>query len=253
MKLLNSLISWWLMTCDKPTLVLMSSIPPIIASSRGLQRPTAGIHRRAAVWAICLAAICLISAVANAADPTLPSLEQVQKVIEKQFASLNDYKPGDLISRNQVKPIFDALNHLGWNVRDQANILRMIPSEDEFFVRELRTAAGRKFMRQSGKYPLAYDRIDRISHMIMGEQNVRALIRGPDGYKMIQYMTNTPYGRNLGQMLSQDPRGGDFNSSTGRIYTADALMVRLALSYEAEQERAIHNRCDHIVAHPARA
>ncbi len=89
-------------------------------------------------------------------------------------------------------------------------------------------------MRQSGKYPLAYDRIDRLSRMIMGEKNVRALIRGPDGYKMIQYMTSTPYGRNMGQMLSQDPRGADFNSPTGRLYTADALLGRLQQSYDAE-------------------
>src|SRR4029079_4973518 len=126
------------------------------------------------------------------------------------------------------------LKLLGWVVRDRAEIMKLVPGESEFIVRELRSAEGRTFMRQSGKYPLAYDRIDRLSRMIMGEKNVRALIRGPDGYKMIQYMTSTPYGRNMGQMLSQDPRGADFNSPTGRLYTADALLGRLQQSYDAE-------------------
>jgi hypothetical protein len=195
-----------------------------------------GFNWQRSLMTSCLAIAWLLPIVAIAADATFPSLQRVQKVADKQFSSLSDYQPGDLISRSQVKPIFDELNRLGWNVRDRADILGMIPGDDEFFVRELRSAAGRKFMRQSGKYPLSYDRIDRMSHMVMGEQNVRALVRGPDGYRMIQYMASTPYGHNLGQMLSQDPRGADFNTATGRIYTADALLAQLTESYQAEMK-----------------
>ncbi len=96
-------------------------------------------------------------------------------------------------------------------------------------------------MRQSCKYPDAYDRLDRLSRMPMGHQNVDALIAGPDGYKMIQYMTSTSGGRNLGQMLSQDPRGANFNSPTGRIYTADQFLQRLTESYQAELKRRAGN------------
>jgi hypothetical protein len=171
---------------------------------------------------------------AQAGGAALPSFDQVQKLVDRQLATLSDYQPGDIVSQQQVEPIFEQLKQLGWVVRDRAEIMKLVPGDSDFIVRELRSAEGRTFMRQSGKYPLAYDRIDRLSRMIMGEKNVRALIRGPDGYKMIQYMTSTPYGRNMGQMLSQDPRGADFNSPTGRLYTADALLSRLQQSYDAE-------------------
>ena len=171
---------------------------------------------------------------AQAGGAAMPSFDQVQKLVDRQLATLSDYQPGDIVSQQQVEPIFEQLKQLGWVVRDRAEIMKLVPGDSEFIVRELRSAEGRTFMRQSGKYPLAYDRIDRLSRMSMGEKNVRALIRGPDGYKMIQYMTSTPYGRNMGQMLSQDPRGADFNSPTGRLYTADALLGRLQQSYDAE-------------------
>jgi len=183
---------------------------------------------------VVLLAVCCGLRFAQAGGASLPSFDQVQKLVDRQLAALSDYQPGDIVSQQQVEPIFEQLKQLGWVVRDRAEIMKLVPGDSDFIVRELRSAEGRSFMRQSGKYPLAYDRIDRLSRMIMGEKNVRALIRGPDGYKMIQYMTSTPYGRNMGQMLSQDPRGADFNSPTGRLYTADALLGRLQQSYDAE-------------------
>jgi hypothetical protein len=38
-------------------------------------------------------------------------------------------------------------------------------------------------------------------------------------------------------MLSQAPRGKDFNAPTGRLYTADQLMLKLQQSYEEELKR----------------
>jgi hypothetical protein len=183
----------------------------------------------ASLWAV----FCGVR-IAAAAGTTMPSFDQVQKLVEKQLGTLADYRPGDIISQQQVAPIFDQLQRLGWTVRDRAEILQLVPGENEFIVRQLRSPEGRTFMRQSNKYPLSFDRIDRLSQMDMGEKNVKAIIRGPDGYKLIQYMTSTPYGRNMGQMLSQDPHGADFNSPTGRLYTADAFLARLQQSYDAE-------------------
>src|SRR5262245_4649628 len=180
-----------------------------------------------------LLTICLPATIWGDAH-RLPSLGEVHRIVQQRLASLPDYRPGDLISRSQVQPIFAYLKSAGWTVRDQAQILKLVPADDEWFVRELRTSGGQAFMRQSAKFPLAYDRIDRLSSMTMGHQNVKALIAGPDGYKMIQYMTTTPYGRNLGQMLSQDPRAADFNSPTGKLYTGQAFFNRLAQSYDVE-------------------
>lgn len=169
-----------------------------------------------------------------AAPKELPPFETVWQSVDAELVKFPGYKAGDLISRKQVEPIFAVVYRLGWKVLDQEEILSLVPDDNEYFVRRMRTKQGLKFMRQMSKYPLGYDRIDRIGRMSMGNDNVDALIRGPDGYKMIQYMTETVWGKNMGKMLSMAPKGQDFNSPTGRLYTADALMLRLQDSYEQE-------------------
>jgi hypothetical protein len=168
-----------------------------------------------------------------AASPKLPSWDDVQKVVDQQLNTLTNYQPGDLITRNQVDPIFDKLQRLGWTVRDRVDIVNSVPREDELMVRQLSSSAGKKFMHQTNSFPLSYDRVDRLDRIPMGPQTVDALITGPDGYKMIQYMTTSPDGHNLGRMISKDPHGADFNKPTGRIYTAEALLARIQESYEA--------------------
>lgn len=176
-----------------------------------------------------LFAVNLVSAM----PPKLPPWDEVQKVVDQQLNSVANYQPGDLITRNQVDPIFDKLSRLGWNVADRVEIVNAVKRDDDLMVRQLRSAAGRKFMRQVNAMPLSFDRIDRLDRLTMGPQTVDSLITGPDGYKMIQYMTTSPNGHNLGKMLSQDPHGANFNSPTGRIYTAEDLLGRLNKSYEA--------------------
>ncbi len=61
---------------------------------------------------------------------------------------------------------------------------------------------------------------------------------GPDGYKMLQYTTTTSGGGELGKMLSNSPGAGDFNASTGRIYTVDGLLDRLRQSRAASVKAA---------------
>jgi hypothetical protein len=177
------------------------------------------------------------ASVAEAAQKELPSFETLWQAVDTELAKFPGYQQGDLISRKQVAPIFPLLQRLGWKVYDQEEIVKLVPDDNEYFVKQMRTKAGLKFMRQMAKYPLGFDRIDRIGRMSMGNDNVDALIRGPDGYKMIQYMTETVWGKNMGNMLSNAPKGKDFNSATGRLYTADALMLRLQESYEKELER----------------
>src|SRR4051812_47949258 len=82
-------------------------------------------------------AVCIAPAVCCAAEPPLPSFEQVQKTVEKQFTTVTDFHSGDVISRDQVAPIFDRLQSIGWQVKDRAEVLKLVPAPDEFFVREL--------------------------------------------------------------------------------------------------------------------
>jgi hypothetical protein len=66
-----------------------------------------------------------------------------------------------------------------------------------------------------------------------GEIHIGDFIDTPDGSAMIEYMTTTQEGKNLGNFLSQDPDGHNFNKRTGRIYTERELLDRLKVSYDA--------------------
>jgi hypothetical protein len=63
---------------------------------------------------------------------------------------------------------------------------------------------------------------------------VRDLIRGADGDKLIEYLTTTRGGRNLGSALAGARQGANLNQPTGRIYTADELMAAIEESLAAE-------------------
>jgi len=163
----------------------------------------------------------------------IPAYKDIERVVSKHFGRQPDFQPRDLITRDQVKPLLGQLKRLGLPLADADQILELVPAKGEFLVDQLSTPAGRRFMRDASEYPGAYDRLDRLSRMIHGKQTLRDLIRGPDGYKMIEYMTTAPGGKSLGKMLSKAPHAGKFNEPTGRIYTVDMLLARLEESRQA--------------------
>lgn len=168
-----------------------------------------------------------------------PTFAEVEKAVEKHFSTFKKYRKGDLLSQSDVAPVFGALEKLGWKVADREEILKRVPGDRELMVRMLRSDPNRIFMRDSQKYPGGYDRIDHLSRLSDAETLLGRLTAGPDGYKMIDYMTTTPWGKTMGEMLSQDPNGQGFNQSTGRIYTEQQLIARLKQSYaKAEKSRA---------------
>ncbi len=174
---------------------------------------------------------------APAPEEPLPDFAQVEKTVRRQFAALPDYAPGDVISTSDAEPVFDHLRRMNWQVVDQRSILSLVPEDRNFLVRKLRTAEGRKLMQQIKALPCAYDRLDRLTTLPHGRQTLVDLIRARDGYKMIEYMTTTKGGQNLGRQLGRRPQDKDFNKPTGRIYTVDMLISRLKSSYDAEVQR----------------
>jgi hypothetical protein len=181
---------------------------------------------------LCLAGI--FSAAALAAEPDkLPEFATIEKEIAAQFQGMKDHQPADLITRDQATKVLDGLKRIGWDVADRDEILEQVLSEGNPLVKRLRTKAGKKFMRQSAKYPQAYDRLDRLERLPDGQQILKQLIEGPDGYKMIEYLTTSSGGKNLGKMLGRVPEGSNFNQTTGRIYTQHDLVERLKKSYAA--------------------
>jgi hypothetical protein len=174
---------------------------------------------------------------AQAVPPKLPSWEDVRKIVDQQLNSVGDYQPGDLISRNQVDPIFDLLLRAGWTVRDRAEILNSVCSNRDAIVRQFRSGSGKQFMRQVSKSPLGYDRVDQIDRLTggrtLGESTIDLLISTPGGYKDILNLGNSSSKQIQTWMLAAGWRSLDFNSPTGRIYTEQAFLSRLKQSYDA--------------------
>lgn len=139
------------------------------------------------------------------------------------FKKLPDFEDRDLISRSQAKAMFDELARRGWKIPRSDELVEKVLPDDDSLVKDLRTAKGRRFMRKVSRYSSAYDRLDRLDKLPGGRQTVKSLIDDPDGHKMLEYLTSTSGGTELGKMLAKSPRGADFNKPTGRIYTSPML------------------------------
>ena len=187
---------------------------------------------------------CWSTAVARAAtEPKpLPSMSEVRELVLRYFARLPGHRPGDILARSEVAPLFPQLERLGWKVTDRSLLLRKVPADSDYLIRKLRTRHGRKFMRRIADYPSAYDRLHRLSWLPHGKQTVHDLIYKVGGHEMIRYMTTAPGGKNLGRQLSRAPAGRDFNKPTGRIYTVEMLLAILEQSHAAAKRDAVASR-----------
>lgn len=186
------------------------------------------------VRALLLLAVAILTNSAAAAEPAKrPNFDAVATAVAEYFASLNDYKPTDLIHQSNVQ---GALTHVttatGWQVPDGDAIVQLALADDSFVVKQLATPNGRKFMRDIAKYPGTYSRLDRLSTISGGQQFTKDIVRAKGGAEMIEYMATTPGGRNLGTMMKDVKQGVDLNKPTGRIYTAGDLLTELKKAYD---------------------
>ena len=164
---------------------------------------------------------------------SMPAFAVVNNAWQRHFAVTEEFKKGDLITRDQVKPLLAEIESLGWNIADRQDILSRALSAKEFLVTELRgSKKGLAFMRAVSGLPHAYDRLDHLVRIPRGKQTVHDLIHKVGGAELIQYLTTTEGGKSLGKMLAETPNGRDFNKPTGRIYTADQLLDQLEASYK---------------------
>ncbi len=165
----------------------------------------------------------------------LPNFSLVEREAKSHFTAIKGHQADDIISRDQVEALLDRLADIGWDVEDRDEILHDVPAKGDPLVKKLRTKNGQKFMRQSASFPNAFDRLDHLQKLSDGPQILDRLIDGPDGYKLIEYLTTSSGGSNMGKMLSNAPRGEKFNKPTGRIYTQAHLLTRLKDSHDAAQ------------------
>jgi len=167
-------------------------------------------------------------------QPKLPTLKEVMNITQVYFAGLKHYQTGDLLTRNQMKPLFRQLQKAGWTVKSEKKILSRLHSETDFLAAQLKTAKGIKFMRKISRLPGGYDRLDRILKMPYGKRRIKEFINSPGGNLMIEYMTTTKGGKNLGKYLSKAKTGNGFNTPTHRIYTEKQFIPEIKLAYEME-------------------
>jgi len=188
--------------------------------------------------------VLLSLAVVVAAEPQpgrakpIPSMSEIEDVVLRYFRAKPDYRPGDLITKEDVEPLLGKLKQKGLPLPDAKQILEKTPTKGDFLTQQLRTPDGRKFMRQISGYKDAYDRLDRLSRLPHGQQTIRDLIRGPDGYKMVEYMTTTTGGNELGKQLFERPAGEGFQ----RLDRADLQRRETPASAGEEPRRIAESR-----------
>ena len=197
------------------------------------------MRRQIVTWH-CVAAVLLSFASGVSADSTgqrgkdksIPPFSEVRQVVWQHFQKRRDFRPTDLITREEVEPLLAQLQGMGFPLADAKQILEKIPAKGEFLVEQLSTPSGRKLMRRMAGDPSAYDRLDRFSVTPHGQQTVRDLIRSPGGEKLIYFLTKTR-GAELDTTLPSSPQGEQANAPTGRIYTVEMLLTRLQQSHAA--------------------
>jgi hypothetical protein len=179
------------------------------------------------------------SAKDKSSDGPLPKFEAVTRQVQQVLAFDKEYQAGDLLTASKVERVFLKLEQIHWKVAERREIMRLVLSDSDWLSRQLATGDGKQFMRQIGSLPGGFDRVDRMRRMPYGESQITDFIENPEGSKMIEYMTTTAEGKNLGELVSEGVRGRDFNKPTGRIYNELDLLKRLKLSYDAEAARRL--------------
>ena len=147
----------------------------------------------------------------------LPTFTAVREVVDRHFAEMPDFTPGDIISQGDLKPIFPESKKIGWNVRDEKELVSRVVDDQNFIVQLLRFKSGRKYMRKIS----VYDPMDRASQLRGGKRLLRDLLKLPDGHEYLQ-VKPTPGFRNLAQLLPKNisgksPKGIDYDKPTGTI------------------------------------
>ena len=169
----------------------------------------------------------------------LPSLADVRETALRHFELLQDYQPGDVISRSEVEPLFVHLWQMGWTVIDRKSILHHVPTDGDYLVKQLRTPAGRKLMREIGKSPNVYDRLERLSRLPRGRQILRELIGRPGGAEAVKSLAATTDRKKAVKLISKTIKvGAGFYKPTGRLYTVEMLLTRLEKSYQAAKSHS---------------
>jgi hypothetical protein len=191
------------------------------------------VYRRC--WLFTVICVCLGGpplAISQQPTPRLKSdWPKIEQVINAHFLAISGWHPQSLISQSNVETLWPELAKAGWKVSDTDAIVKLVPRDEEFLARQMRTSAGKRFMRDVAvDYPAIYDRLDRISRQPSGQVNMAGLIAAPDADLTVRYMMTKEGSRSWASLLGMKEKH-IFSTPTGRLYTAELLTEYLKQLY----------------------
>lgn len=162
---------------------------------------------------------------------SMPDWKSVESAAKKYCRSLPNYRPGDVLSQGQIKPLLAQLAKLGWKVSDQQALLGQICPDDDFVVRQLRTKSGQKFMRSTGGSAEQYDYLRRLCATKGGDRQVADILKLPNGNEVLAALTESKAGKDISRRLADGPRTRGYDTPTGTLYTESQILARLKESH----------------------
>ncbi|HUG17330.1 MAG TPA: hypothetical protein VMM56_00030 [Planctomycetaceae bacterium] len=180
---------------------------------------------KTAVCCVCLAGISF-SGFAQEKDQTKKPkpYDKDQLSLAEMIGENREYKAGDLLTWEDVKPYIEQLKENGIEIPDEENLPAMFLPEGDRVVKMLRTRKGTIFMRNLTKAGGKYDMVDRFRKLPRGYTMLQTMIDTPKGHQLLADMVTAKTGKGTAQQLTRSPEGKDFDKPTGLIYTEDALL-----------------------------
>ncbi|MCA9073848.1 MAG: hypothetical protein KDA93_02355 [Planctomycetaceae bacterium] len=167
---------------------------------------------------------------------SFPGPQQVESVLTEYLDNLKDREETDLISQDDIQPLFKQLEDIGWKVADERELKERLLKDKDWLVTTLRTRTGTKFMRKIAEFPGGYAQLDLMRQSSQGKKEVAGIITTPGGEELIEFLTTSPVGRNTSQKLAAQHRNKS-KLVEDRLYTKDDIHKQFKLSYAAEVDR----------------
>lgn len=156
------------------------------------------------------------------------SAGQIKAFVESHLRKDPTYRPGDLLTRAHVEPIFNDLVDMGIEPIENGEELfdKFLP-DNYYLALLLRSPQGRVFMRAVADIPHVYDRLERLAWSPIGRQWLMQLTTAADGPEQLKRLL-TPAGLKAVAAQLQDERLAELlELPSGKIHTEQELIERL--------------------------
>lgn len=162
--------------------------------------------------------------------------------VTRLLAEKPNYKSGDLLTWEQVKPILDRLRRSRVPVPPEKDLRPRFLSQNDALVKMLGTEKGQSFFKELSKKPSSIDLVDRYRSLPRGDQFLKEMIENTKGGS--EFFTNPMWLTQEDALLAEQnglsnvPNGSKFGEPTGRIYTESQLLEFLAVYKATGKTRA---------------